>query len=98
MSVNAAGDWVAVGNAATVLHSAAGSVSKATLPAGTSGDLFGVWFGDTGKVVAVGAGGLILTSPDAVTWTKHAPIPGVTGALRAVDFFDAQRGSANATT
>jgi hypothetical protein len=91
-SGNSGGDWVAVGDGGTVLHSSGGTVSKVALPAAVTGDLLGVWMDDTGHACAVGAGGVILTSPDAVTWTEHAQIAGVTGALRSVSFADAQHG------
>lgn len=92
VSANAAGNWVAVGDGGTVVTSLGGAVSAAKLPSGIANELLGVWLGDSNKACVVGAGGVILTSPDAVSWTKHAAIAGVTGALRAVDFFDDTHG------
>ncbi len=44
---------------------------KTARASGTSNDLNGVTYGN-GLLVAVGKDGIILTSPDGVTWTRRA--------------------------
>ncbi|QKT03715.1 hypothetical protein HUS23_07745 [Ectothiorhodospiraceae bacterium 2226] len=60
---------VAVGSAATVLHSADGSAWSARR-VGTEADLWGVAYGD-GAYVAVGSAGAVLRSVDGLTWALH---------------------------
>jgi len=92
VSINEAGNWVAVGENGTVVTSLGGTVSAAKLPSGVSNELLGVWLGDSNSACAVGSDGVVLTSPDGIGWTSHAAVAGVTGALHAVDFFDATHG------
>ncbi len=53
------------------------------VPSGTTRNLWGVWFGG-GQFVAVGEGGVILTSPDGQTWTPR--VSGTSAWLTSVTY------------
>ncbi len=68
----AAGKFVAVGAAGTLLTSADGSTWTA-VASQTTQDLRALAFGAS-TIVAVGAAGTVITSPDAATWTAQPAI------------------------
>jgi hypothetical protein len=63
-----ANNYLAVGKGGTTVFSAAGQAWNAPIIAGGGVDLYGVIHGN-GLWVAVGSGGAVLTSPDAINWT-----------------------------
>jgi len=62
---------VTVGEAGTIYTNTTGSSSWLLRSSGTADNLFGV--ASSGSLfVAVGGGGIVITSPDAITWTARA--------------------------
>ena len=78
----AAGQFVAVGAAGTVLTSSDGN-SWTAQSSGVGNDLYGVGYG-AGQFIAVGTGGTIVTSPNGVNWTVRNS--GVANNLFAVSY------------
>ncbi len=79
--------FVAVGAGGKIFTSPP-DLSAWTLAAFNAGaDLFNVFYTSfTGSFVATGANGTLLTSPDAITWTRQSTTPPTTSALRGTAF------------
>jgi predicted small lipoprotein YifL len=68
LASNGASLIVGVGATGTIVYSSNGGANWATAVSGTTNDLLAVAYGN-GRYVAVGSGGTLLTSTDAVNWT-----------------------------